>query len=121
LRHGVWSDGKRCAAEQQGGRQADPCKSRHDVLHADSPTQPKNIRSAPPVPQVAIAKHFEEDDAVYREVCRLGGSDASDRNNGSFLKIGARIMAVLPSAIRAIWKRERLGGKSHSYREGDTC
>jgi len=34
--------------------------------------------------------------------------------------IGADVVTVLPTAMRAVWKSERLRGKNHSYREGDT-
>jgi hypothetical protein len=47
----ILSHGKRRAAEQQGRRQADSCRSRHDPLHADFPNHGKNNRQAPVVPR----------------------------------------------------------------------
>jgi hypothetical protein len=37
-----------------------------------------------------------------------------------FVITGADVVTVLPRAIRAVRKSERLRGENHSYREGDT-
>jgi hypothetical protein len=37
-----------------------------------------------------------------------------------FVITGADVVTVLPRAIRAVRKSERLRGQNHSYREGDT-
>jgi hypothetical protein len=43
----------------------------------------------------------------------------SARYGTLFIKIGADVITMLPSAIRAIRKGKGLGGENHSYREGD--
>jgi hypothetical protein len=54
---------------------------------------------------------------------RIGPADAvaaNARDGVSLVKIGAHVVALLPNAIRAVRKCERLRGENHSYRQGDT-
>jgi hypothetical protein len=51
----------------------------------------------------------------------IGGGHGLARNRASFIsfiKIGAHVMTVLPSAVAR--KGESLRGENHSYRKGDT-
>ena len=58
---------------------------------------------------------------VISVICEQRKLSPIDRRDKSLLVvIGADVVTVLPTAMRAVWKSERLRGKSHSYREGDT-
>jgi hypothetical protein len=54
-------------------------------------------------------------------ICEQRKPSPIDRRDKSLLVvIGADVVTVLPTAMRAVWKSDRLRGKNHSYREGDT-
>ena len=58
---------------------------------------------------------------VISVICEQRKPSPIDRRDKSLLVvIGADVVTVLPTAMRAVWKSERLRGKNHSYREGDT-
>ena len=70
------------------------------------------------LPKSVPNNHYGHDDQNPKDRI-IGGGHGMARNRAiSFVKTGAHVMTVLPSAMAR--KGESLRGENHSYRKGET-